>query len=193
MPRSNQTKFLLAQSLQELMQKTPLEKISVNDIVEQAEVGRNTFYYHFEDKYDLVNWYFQAGATRFLLQRATYGTWQEILYTLEDYLRENKTFYTNAFAYNGQNSLQEYIFNFLCELYYQRLSENAPDLNEIKLNFCSRFLAGALMGVLVPWVNSGMKQRLDNQLFSDKHYNEKQLFLTMAQSMFDLPGSADGQ
>ena len=48
MPRSNQTKQLLAQSLQELMATTPLEKISVNDIVDHANVGRNTFYYHFE-------------------------------------------------------------------------------------------------------------------------------------------------
>ena len=58
MPRSNQTKRLLAQSLMDLMMTTPLEKISVNDIVDHAGVGRNTFYYHFEDKYDLVNWYF---------------------------------------------------------------------------------------------------------------------------------------
>ena len=52
MPRSNQTKRLLAQSLMDLMMTTPLEKISVNDIVDHAGVGRNTFYYHFEDKYD---------------------------------------------------------------------------------------------------------------------------------------------
>ncbi len=30
-----------------------------------TQVGRNTFYYHFEDKYDLVNWYFQSGITQF--------------------------------------------------------------------------------------------------------------------------------
>ena len=50
MPRSNQTKHLLAQSLQELMATTPLEKISVNDIVDHAGVGRNTFYYHFHQR-----------------------------------------------------------------------------------------------------------------------------------------------
>ena len=72
MPRSNQTKQLLAQSLQELMATTPLERISVNDIVDHANVGRNTFYYHFEDKYDLVNWYFQSGITRFLVELSAY-------------------------------------------------------------------------------------------------------------------------
>ena len=38
MPRSNQTKRLLAQSLMDLMMTTPLEKISVNDIVDHAGV-----------------------------------------------------------------------------------------------------------------------------------------------------------
>ena len=74
MPRSNQTKRLLAQSLQEIMATTPLEKISVNDIVDHAGVGRNTFYYHFEDKYDLVNWYFQNGITSFLVERSAYSS-----------------------------------------------------------------------------------------------------------------------
>ena len=49
MSRTNKTKELLAQSLTELMVTTSLEKISVNDIVEHAGVGRNTLYYHFED------------------------------------------------------------------------------------------------------------------------------------------------
>ena len=85
MPRSNQTKQLLAQSLQELMATTPLEKISVNDIVDHANVGRNTFYYHFEDKYDLVNWYFQSGITRFLVELSAYSNWNALLAALETY------------------------------------------------------------------------------------------------------------
>ena len=90
MPRSNQTKQLLAQSLQELMVTTPLEKISVNDIVDHAGVGRNTFYYHFEDKYDLVNWYFQSGITQFLVERSAYSSWDSLLTALEAYFLENK-------------------------------------------------------------------------------------------------------
>ena len=92
MPRSNQTKQLLAQSLQELMATTPLEKISVNDIVDHANVGRNTFYYRFEDKYDLVNWYFQSGITRFLVELSAYSSWNALLAALETYFLENKVF-----------------------------------------------------------------------------------------------------
>ena len=86
MSRTNKTKELLAQSLTELMVTTSLEKISVNDIVEHAGVGRNTFYYHFEDKFDLVNWYFQSGATQFLVTRGHYASWSTLLTDLEEYL-----------------------------------------------------------------------------------------------------------
>ena len=99
MSRTNKTKELLAQSLTELMVTTSLEKISVNDIVEHAGVGRNTFYYHFEDKFDLVNWYFQSGATQFLVTRGHYASWSTLLTDLEEYLLQNKTFYVNALAY----------------------------------------------------------------------------------------------
>ena len=127
MPRSNQTKQLLAQSLQELMATTPLEKISVNDIVDHANVGRNTFYYHFEDKYDLVNWYFQSGITRFLVELSAYSSWNALLAALETYFLENKVFYCNALAYNGQNSLQQYMFDYLRSIFEQNVRELSPD------------------------------------------------------------------
>lgn len=158
MPVSGQTKLLLAQSLQKLMLTMPLEKITVNDIVEQAGVGRNTFYYHFADKYDLVTWYFQTGVTPFLFERAHYASWQSLLAGLQEYFRQNKVFYQNALAYTGQNSLAEYIFDFMCRYYRQRLIECRSDLNDQDLDFLSHFLSGAAMGVLIPWVHNGMKK-----------------------------------
>ena len=157
MPRSNQTKQLLAQSLQELMGTTPLEKISVNDIVDHAGVGRNTFYYHFEDKYDLVNWYFQSGITRFLVERSAYSSWDSLLTALETYFLENKVFYCNALAYNGQNSLQQYMFEYLRSIFEQNARELNPDITMEETTMVGQFFAGAMMGILIPWVFGGMK------------------------------------
>lgn len=158
MPRSKQTKRLLAQSLQELLAVMPLEKISVNDIVEHAGVGRNTFYYHFEDKYDLVNWYFQTGVTEFLVNRSSYTSWESLLLALEEYFRENKQFYTRVLQYTGQNCLQEYMFEFISAIFVQRVRESIPDLPESNLRPVSSFLSGALLGLLLPWVKGGMKE-----------------------------------
>ncbi len=165
---ANNTKNLLAESLQDLMRTHPLEKISVNDIVEHAGVGRNTFYYHFADKYDLVNWCFQKGIMQFLTESPSLGNWQSIVEQLEQYFREHQIFYTNALSYTGQNNLRDYIQQFLSGVLVQRLREaqamqgQKEELSESELRFAGNFLSGALMGILLPWVQSGMKGHIAN-------------------------------
>lgn len=159
MPRSEITKQLLAQSLKELMATSPLEKISVNDITEHAGVGRNTFYYHFQDKYDLVNQYFQIDAAHFLVERSSGSSWKSVLAGIEGYFRENKDFYSNALQYNGQNSLQEYIYNFIKTYLSRRLKECCPGMDKAETRFIVDFIAGGAVSVIDAWVREGMPDR----------------------------------
>ena len=48
-------KYRLAEAIKTLMETEPLDKITVRDIVESAHTTRQSFYRHFQDKYDLVN------------------------------------------------------------------------------------------------------------------------------------------
>ena len=52
------TKEALATALKKLLEKQPLSKISVKCITDYCNISRNTFYYHFQDKYELINWVF---------------------------------------------------------------------------------------------------------------------------------------
>ena len=47
---------VLAESLKELSQNQPLEKITIKEITDKAGVIRPTFYNHFQDKYELIEW-----------------------------------------------------------------------------------------------------------------------------------------
>ena len=58
MAESGVTKKVLAYALKNLMETRPLNKITVGDICEACDMNRKSFYYHFQDKYDLVNWIF---------------------------------------------------------------------------------------------------------------------------------------
>ena len=60
MADSNITKRALALAMKELMKTTPFSKISVGDICEKCEMNRKSFYYHFKDKYDLINWIYST-------------------------------------------------------------------------------------------------------------------------------------
>ena len=59
-----------------LLQK-PLSKITISDITEDCGINRMTFYYHFKDIYDLVEWSCQEDASRALAGNKTYETWQQ--------------------------------------------------------------------------------------------------------------------
>jgi len=60
MAKPELTKQLIAQTLKKLMLNTPLDKISVQEIVDACGLNRKTFYYHFRDKQDLVCWIFDT-------------------------------------------------------------------------------------------------------------------------------------
>ena len=53
---SNTTKRVLAMSMKKLLGSRTLENITIQDLVDDAEVSRKTFYYHFRDVYDLLEW-----------------------------------------------------------------------------------------------------------------------------------------
>ena len=151
------TYLLLMKALLDLLAEMPFEKISLTDICRVSMVSRSTFYRYFEDKYDLVNWYFQSGITRFLVELSAYSNWNALLAALETYFLENKVFYCNALAYNGQNSLQQYMFDYLRSIFEQNARELNPDANAEETRKIGQFFAGAMMGILIPWVLSGMK------------------------------------
>jgi Bacterial regulatory proteins, tetR family. len=66
MRHSDETKRILANSLKEMMKSKAIEKISIREITDNANVNRQTFYYHFEDIYDLLKWTFQQEAVQLL-------------------------------------------------------------------------------------------------------------------------------
>ena len=52
--RSRRTRQLLANALTDLMMEKRFEDITVQDILDRADVGRSTFYTHYSDKEDLL-------------------------------------------------------------------------------------------------------------------------------------------
>ena len=50
------TKDAIAKALTDLLQERPIEKITIKDITDRCGINRQTFYYHFSDIYDLMEW-----------------------------------------------------------------------------------------------------------------------------------------
>ena len=74
---SDQTKYALAAALKELMAQKPINRITIHDLAERCGIRQQTFYYHFEDVYDLLRWMFQEEAVALLKQHEGMLLWQE--------------------------------------------------------------------------------------------------------------------
>lgn len=169
MPSSQYTKKIFAQSLKELMEKMPFEAISVGDIAANCEMSRNTFYYHFRDKYELVNWIFRTESAQYFSVTPNLENWSGLIHGLCDYFRANRAFYSNALAYNGQNSLRDYLFDTIKGITAQHLhavvTESGEKLSERDIDFASDFFAVTTVGLFARWTQRGMKE--DAEMYHD--------------------------
>ena len=69
------TKLMIAQGLKRLLKTTSFVNVSVGDIARECQISRNTFYYHFKDKYDLISWIFYTEITSILTDDISLGHW----------------------------------------------------------------------------------------------------------------------
>ena len=99
------TKYALEASLKHLLAQKPLNKITINDITEDCGINRMTFYYHFKDIYDLVEWSCLEDARKALEGKKTYDTWQQGFVQIFHAVQENKPFILNVYRCVGQEQV----------------------------------------------------------------------------------------
>lgn len=154
------TKKAIADSVKELMKKKDLQKISVADIVERCGINRQTFYYHFKDKYDLVNWIYYNEVVSAVVHYRMMENWSDVVLNVLKGMQKEKAFYINALSVSGQNAFQDYFFdvtkNLLLTLIESVMDEKL--ITEEDKNFIAEFYTYGLVGVVLQWAQRGMKQ-----------------------------------
>lgn len=105
---SDQTKYAQAAALKELMAQKPIDRITIHDLTERCGIRRQTFYYHFEDVYDLLRWMFQAEAVALLKQHEGTLLWQEGMLQLFHYIEDNRAVCLCALKSVGREHLKRF-------------------------------------------------------------------------------------
>lgn len=149
MADSNITKRALASALKELMAEEPFSKISVTDICERCGMNRKSFYYHFKDKYDLVNWIFDSEFLLLVRDNSAVSSW-ELFDVLCHYLYDNRKFYKSALKIEGQNSFSDHFREMLRVALRSNLSGLLDEYEDFQLNF----YADAIVCTIERWLTA---------------------------------------
>ena len=173
---SKVTKRALEQSLKNLLLKKPLTKITIGDITEDCGINRMTFYYHFKDIYDLVEWACLEDARRALDEKKTYDTWQQGLLQIFAAVQENKPFILNVYRCVHREQVEKYLQPLVDQLLLDVIEEESSGMmiREEDKQFIIDFYRYGFVGMVLEWIRRDMKtepaimaERLNTMMHGD--------------------------
>ena len=113
---SELTKKALAVSLKKLLSKKELSKITISNITDECGVNRQTFYYHFKDIYDLLEWIYKNEVIDEIDNKDE--DWQQRFLYIFKYVLKYKEFVKNNYEHDPH---LKFVLNIYCQLYHVQL------------------------------------------------------------------------
>lgn len=132
----NETKLKFAQALLQLLKTLPLCKISVKQITQEAQLTRQTFYRNFQDKEDLITWYFEKLCMQSFKEMATQTTLKEALIKKFTFIQSQNLFFKEAFKEDDYNSLTNYDYRSIYNFYRQKMEPFDSNLDFLLQMYC---------------------------------------------------------
>ena len=155
------TKKALAESLKRLLSKKELSKITIKNVADECGVNRQTFYYHFKDIYDLIEWIYTNEVIDEIKDRDTYESWKEGFLFIFNYVLANKNFVINTYHSTGKEYLMRFLYEQTRKMIINVIEEKSKDitLNNEDKQFIADFYKYGLVGVMQDWIANGMKEK----------------------------------
>ena len=113
MTASDRTKQLLAEGIKEMSAEMPFRKIRVGALCQRSGIDRRTFYYHFRDIYDLVEWTIACEAEKASAECHGTGGWEGELMSIMNVLKNRESLVLNVYHSTNQGQLERYLFRGL--------------------------------------------------------------------------------
>lgn len=151
---------LLAESFKELAVKQPIEKITIKEITDKAGVIRPTFYNHFQDKYELLEWIISKELLDPIEPLIHNEMINESLILLFTSIEKDKEFYTKASRLEGQNSFESIARKCVGELLQKVVKNSAVGKQQryvwLTAERIAEYYAQSMCYVVISWIQSGM-------------------------------------
>ncbi len=147
------TKQLIAASLKKFMIKKPLSKITVSEIVSDCNINRKTFYYHFNDIYDLLKWMLEEEAVEIVKQFDLLIDYKEAIIFVMNYVKENKHLLSCAYDSMGRNEMKRFFYADFIGI-TGKIIQNVQQQLNVKVDeefkeFLTHFYTEAIAGLLI--------------------------------------------
>lgn len=159
----NFTKQAIIDVFTNLLDREPLDRITVQEIVTECRISRNTFYYHFGDIYAVLDALVQRDIA-VLRQRQQAGQpWDKNLRRVVDYILENRRRARHVYDSINHDLLEKMFYQATEELFTAYVQDSAQGLpvSEEDVRAVVYFYQCAFVGAVLDWMRRGMKEDLN--------------------------------
>ena len=159
----------ITETLLRLLEKKSLEKITVKELVTLCGISRQTFYYHFEDVLDVVDWWTRQGAQHLMEESLRTEDPRKALRLFVDYTAEHRQTLQHLLASRWREQLERRLVQVFTTYLQDMLHRMHPNLamspadEEAFLTFYACGISGLLMDR--PPRTDAEKEALVNQLY----------------------------
>ena len=152
----DKTKKKIASSLMNLVEKKPIDKITITDITVNCDISRQVFYRYFLDKKDLINWIYEEDCGSVIYtgeERFSVKSWLKYII---DILAEKKNFYMHAIKDDSSKTFEKLILN-KTRYYLKKIIKHKTKVELTKqLEFLVEMTARALVDMIILEIESEM-------------------------------------
>jgi len=160
------TKRALAESLKACMYVKPLNKISVREVAENCGLNRQTFYYHFQDIYELLEWTIDHDVIYNIREHGHFQSWQDAGIYLLRYIQKNGPLTLNILDSVERDHLKRFYYKDTYSISTRFLKEAMEGIEYDDDNFqrLAHFYSITFTSLLEDWVKSGMKRTPEEEI-----------------------------
>ena len=153
-----QAKETICLSFTELLARRPIEQITVVEIVENCQVSRATFYRHFKDKYDVMNYYYKMIIDDYL-DTIAFKDWADTLVETFLFIRYKKDFFYNAIKTDGENSFLNFLYHYAFSFYERSYKKyyQLDSLSDRQTN-CIGFNCSGAVHLVERWIKNNYQE-----------------------------------
>jgi len=190
------TQQAITKAFLELLNEEPFDKITVIEIARRCGINRNTFYYHYDDVYALVDEMFRAETQKIIDEHKEFSTWQEGFLEATAFARENKTAIYHIYDSINRESLETYLYDVTYNNMLSFIEKQAKGLSvsEDDIRDLTIFYTAALEGLVLEWLHDGMRVNPENYIESMGRLLDGNIRYTLTKSgtnNLTLPAGAD--
>ena len=152
------TKKAIAYTFKDLLKEKPFNKITVNDIACQCNINRQTFYYHFQDIPDLVEWICIDDVDHLIKKKEEYETWEDKFLIVFKIMLEEKIFVENIYHSVSREVLRTNLYRLVYPIIYDEITKKSKGkgLREEDKKFITNFYKYAFVSIVFEWIDKDM-------------------------------------